>query len=107
MIGRIKLTFIILFLFLCINKIKSVCIPGDNCPFNSGVCKMDVCECLSGYQTLITKDYINPVYCNYKQTSRWIPFIFELFIPPIGLFCLGRYFHAFIKLAFLLPLIQA
>ena len=29
----------------------------------------------------------------------------ELFFPTIGLFYLGRYFHAFIKLAVFIPLI--
>ena len=96
--------FYFLLLIIAIKEISSICIPGDNCPTNSGICKADICECLPGYQTLINKN-TNPVFCNYKQYSKWIPFFFELFLPSIGLFYIKRYFHGFIKLALFLPLI--
>ena len=105
MLSRIRLLLTIFIIFINVGNISSVCIPGDNCPYGSGVCKLDVCECLPGYQTFITSDNTNPIYCNYKQTSRWIPFILELFLPTIGLFYLGRYFHAIIKLLLFIPLI--
>ena len=101
---KINLYFLFLIL-LNIGNISSVCIPGDNCQYYSGYCKLDICECLYGYQTFITHQTNNPVYCNYKQTSKWIPFILEIFLPTVGLFYLGRYFHAIFKLILLLPLI--
>ena len=102
----LKRNLYFLFLILLnIGNISSVCIPGDNCPYYSGYCKLDVCECLYGYQTFSTHQTNNPVYCNYKQTSKWIPFILEIFLPTVGLFYLGRYFHAIFKLILLLPLI--
>ena len=103
--GKIKMLFTLLILYINIGKIASVCIPGDNCPYNSGFCKLDTCECLPGYSTFITNANANQVFCNYKQTSKWVPFILELFLPTIGLFYLGKYFHAFIKLALFFPLI--
>ena len=102
----LKINLYLLFLILLnIGTISSVCIPGDNCPYYSGYCKLDICECLYGYQTFITHQINNPVYCNYKQTSKWIPFILELFLPTVGLFYLGRYFHAIFKLILFLPLV--
>ena len=104
MLLKIKLFFLFL-IFLNLGSISSVCIPGDNCPTYSGFCKADICECLYGYQTLIKHQTNNPIYCNYKQTSKWIPFVLELFIPSIGLFYLGRIFHGIFKLILFLPLI--
>ena len=102
----LKINLYLLFVILLnIGIISSVCIPGDNCPYYSGYCKLDICECLYGYQTFITHQINNPVYCNYKQTSKWIPFILELFLPTVGLFYLGRYFHAIFKLILFLPLV--
>ena len=99
-------TQLLSFLFiLCINieSVSNICIPGDNCPYYQGVCKMDVCECSTGYQTFIRKEDTKTIYCNYEQTSWWLPFILELFLPSAGLFYLGRFFHAFLKLALFLP----
>ncbi len=94
---KIKYCFYLILIISTIKESTSVCIPGDNCPTYSGVCKIDICECLPGYQTLIN-DNTNPVFCNYKQYSKWYPFILELFFPAIGLFYIRRYFHAIIKL---------
>ena len=106
MLGKIKLISVFIIIYLNIGRISSVCIQDGNCPFNQGVCRLDKCECINGYQTYITdQTSTNPIYCNYKQTSKWVPFLLELFFPSIGLFYLGRYFHGFLKLALFEPII--
>ena len=102
---KIKNLFDLLLLILIINKTSNICIPGDNCPTNSGFCKLDICECLPGYKTLINENDTNSLFCNYKQYSKWIPFILEIFFPSIGLFYIQRIFHGFIKLALFIPII--
>ena len=102
--GTIKIILTLFIIYINIGNIGSVCIPGDNCPYGSGFCKLDTCECLPGYTTFITNANAKQEFCNYKQTSKWVPFVLELIFPTIGLFYLGRYFHAFIKLALILPL---
>ena len=47
--------FYILILFFNLDYISSVCIQGDNCPNNQGICKGDICVCLDGYKTLNNK----------------------------------------------------
>ena len=88
-----------------INIISNICIADGNCPSNSGVCNLDVCECLPGYKTLINDNNTNQVFCNYKQYSKWVPFILEFIFPSIGLFFIRRIFHGFIKLTLFIPLI--
>ena len=88
-----------------INIISSICIQDGNCPSNSGVCNLDICECLPGYKTLINDNNTNQVFCNYKQYSKWVPFILEFIFPSIGLFFIRRIFHGFIKLTLFIPLI--
>ena len=105
MLGNMKLILMLLMFLLNIGTISSICIEGDNCPYGQGICKLEKCECLAGYQTLITQDTTKTIYCNYKQTSKWIPFLLELFLPSVGLFYLGRYFHAFLKLILFMPLV--
>ena len=102
---KIKYIYFLLTLFSVINISSNICIPEENCPSNSGFCQADICECLPGYKTLITDNNTTQVFCNYKQFSKWVPFILELFFPSIGLFFIGRYFHGFIKLALFIPLI--
>ena len=101
---EIKYFFYLILLVSIIKECSNLCFQGYNCPNNSGVCKADICECLPGYQTLIIYD-TNPIFCDYKQFSKWYPFILELFFPSIGLFLIGRFFHGFIKLALFLPII--
>ena len=105
MLSKNSLFFSILVLCININNISSQCIPNVNCPYGKGNCVANVCVCTRGYQTFISQETIEPVFCNYKQTNKWVPFFLELFLPSIGLFYLGRYFHAFIKLALLLPVL--
>ena len=105
MLAKTSLIFSILVLCININNISSQCIPNTNCPYGQGTCVANTCVCSRGYQTLISQEAIQPVFCNYRQTNKWVPFFFELFLPSIGLFYLGRYFHAFIKLALLIPIL--
>ena len=105
MLSKNSLFFSILVLYININNISSQCTPNINCPYGQGNCVANTCVCSSGYQTFISQGTIEPVFCNYKQTNKWFPFFLELFLPSIGLFYLGRYFHAFIKLALLLPVL--
>ena len=102
---RYKYIFCFVILISVINFISNLCVPDQNCPTNSGVCRANICECLPGYKTLINDDYTNHVFCNYKQYSKWYPFILELFFPSIGLFFIRRIFHGFIKLALFIPVI--
>ena len=94
-----------LFLFLFYLNLENIstqigpkCIQGENCPNLQGMCLNDKCVCMRGYQTVISLDSTNPIYCNYAQKSRWIALILELFIPSLGLFYLKRIMHAIIKL---------
>ena len=96
---NIKYILILSIFCISINNVATVCIMGDNCPYGKGICRADSCFCLYGYQTLLAKGDPNPIYCNYPQKSRWIAFILELIVlPSLGLFYLGRFVHAVIKL---------
>ena len=102
---RYKYIFCFVILISVINFTSNLCVPDQNCPTNSGVCRANICECLPGYKTLITDNNTTQVFCNYKQFSKWYPFLLELFFPSIGLFFIRRYLHGFIKLALFIPLI--
>ena len=105
MLSKTSLILSILILFVNINNISSQCTPNVNCPYGQGNCVANACVCSPGYKTFISQETVQPIFCNYKQTNKWVPFFLELFLPTIGLFYLGRYFHAFIKLAFLIPIL--
>ena len=89
---------ILIIIYININEVVNVCTPGGNCPYFSGVCIADVCECQPGYVTLIASDSTDPKYCNYQQTSRWVPLILELLMPSLGLFYIRRIAHGVFKL---------
>ena len=76
---------ILLFLILLIKKILLQC-SNSNCPIDNGKCINNICQCNYNYVTL---NY-NGIYCNYKKTSKWIPFIFEIFSPSLGHFYIGK-----------------
>ena len=96
---KLKHLLIIIVLYINIVLTKSNCTSGINCPYNRGSCINQKCACIYGYTTLINEtNPDNTIYCTYKQTDRIIPFIFELFLPTVGLFYLGRIFHGIIKL---------
>ena len=82
---------------LIIKRIISQC-SYSNCPIDNGKCIKNKCECQNNY---ITFNY-NGIYCNYKKTSKWIPFILEIFFPSIGHFYLGKTYLGLIKLFFLI-----
>ena len=98
MLRKINFLLTLFILYISIGNILSVCVPGDNCPYFQGVCKFGKCVCLDGYQTFIQQTSKKPIYCNYEQYSRWLPFVLEFFIPSSGLFYIGRNKHGFIKL---------
>ena len=81
------------------------CIEGGNCPINRGICQGDTCVCMYGYKTLSGPTPDQTIYCNYEQYSRWKPFIFELFVPSIGLILIHRFTHGFIKLFIMISLL--
>ena len=105
MSGKIKFLIIFAIIYLNIDTILSVCTQGVNCPSNQGFCNPNECSCYYGYKTFITDNETNPIYCNYVQTNRFIPFFLEMFFPPIGLLYIGRIFHALIKAFGLLSVI--
>ena len=74
--------FIKLFLFiLFIKASEQQCIMGQNCPFNQGICSGDTCSCKEGYYSLLdnSKPFNNQIFCNYEQTSQYVPIILEMF----------------------------
>ena len=100
-----KSTIIIILFSLSIKlSYEQKCIMGQNCPFNQGICQADFCSCSEGYYTLF--DQSTPVdkqiFCNYEQTSHYIPLILEMFLPSIGHFVVGKYWIGLIKLFLLL-----
>ena len=88
---------ILLFLILLIKKILLQC-SNSNCPIDNGKCINNICQCNYSYVTL---NY-NGIYCNYKKTSKWIPFILEIFFPSLGHFYIGKFYLGLFKLFFLL-----
>ena len=101
--------FYIFCIFLNIKTALSYCVMGDNCPYDRATCLGNYCSCVPGYKTLITDQNIEgnlaSAYCTYKQTSRYVPLILEVFIPPLGHIYVGRYFHALVKFILIIPLI--
>ena len=96
--------------FLCILTILfslSFCKRGpicsiSNCPFGQGQCINEECFCLRGYTT-VTLDQNTPFeYCNYKQYSRWTPFILEFLFPTIGHFYIGNFYRGILKLSIMI-----
>ena len=72
--------FIFIIFLFNIDSIKSICIPGENCPIGQGVCINSECICEYRYETLYTNE-TNQIYCNYRLTNRFIPLILEFLIP--------------------------
>ncbi len=97
MSARIHYLFIFIIFLLNIVSIKTICVPGENCPIGQGDCFKSECVCHYGFKTLYS-DVGNQVYCNYRQINRLIPLIIEFFFPSIGLLYMGRIVHGLIKL---------
>ena len=96
--------FIFIIFLFNIDSIKSICIPGENCPIGQGVCINSECVWEYRYETLYTNE-TNQIYCNYRLTNRFIPLILEFIVPSMGLLFLGRKIHGFIKLFLVLMLV--
>ena len=98
----------LIFLSIIVLTFEQQCIIGTNCPFNQGVCSANDCNCLKGYQTLFDKSIPidQQVFCNYKQISVYAPLIFEIFLPSVGHFMVGKYWFGLIKLTFIIIFIS-
>ena len=95
---ELKYLFVFILFYLNIATINTVCIQGENCPNGQGFCIQSECVCSYGFTTFHNYKTNHPIYCNYRQTTRFIPLILEFFFPSIGLFYLGRIFHGLVKL---------
>ena len=98
----------LIFLSIIVLTFEQQCIIGTNCPFNQGVCSANDCNCLKGYQTLFDKSIPidQQVFCNYKQISVYAPLIFEIFLPSVGHFMVGKYWFGLIKLTVIIIFIS-
>ena len=98
----------LIFLSIIVLTFEQQCIIGTNCPFNKGVCSANDCNCLKVYQTLFDKSIPidQQVFCNYKQISVYAPLIFEIFLPSVGHFMVGKYWFGLIKLTFIIIFIS-
>ena len=94
---RIHYLFIFIIFLLNIESIKTICVPGENCPIGQGVCINSECVCEYRYQTLHTNE-TNQIYCNYRLINRYFPLILEFIAPSVGLLYMGRINHGFFKL---------
>ena len=94
---KIHYLFIFIILLLNIDSIKTICVPGDNCPIGQGVCINSECVCDYRYQTLYSNE-TNQIYCNYRLINRYIPLILEFIFPSVGLLYMGRKIHGLFKL---------
>ena len=107
MITKVNLLLSFIIIFLNIDSIETICIPGENCPINQGICSKSQCICLYGYKTLLNDENTqgNQIYCNYHQINRLTPLLIEFFFPSIGLLYMGRIVHGLIKLLCIIVLI--
>ena len=89
--------FILLSLFILTNNQE--CIFGQNCPYNQGFCVDTKCECIEGYYTFMQKDLPleSQTFCNYEQTSLYLPLFLEFFLPSLGHLYVGKYWFALLK----------
>ena len=105
---RFHYLFLFIIFLLNIDSIKTICVPGDNCPIGQGVCINSECVCDYRYQTLYSNE-TNQIYCNYRLINRYIPLILEFIFPSVGLLYMGRKIHGLFKLfcVFILALSKA
>ena len=95
---------------LCILTILfslSLCQKGPicsiaNCPFGQGQCINEECFCIKGYKTVTLEQNKPFEYCNYKQYSRWTPFVLEFLLPTIGHFYIGNFYRGILKLSIMI-----
>ena len=89
--------FIFIIFLLNIDSIKTICVPGENCPVGQGECIKSKCVCDYHYQTLYSNE-TNQIYCNYRLINRYFPLILEFIAPSVGLLYMGRINHGLFKL---------
>ena len=96
------LKMLLLFSFLSFSFEQ--CIVGGNCPLNQGTCAGDLCNCNSGFYSLLGPQLPpeKQIYCNYEQINVYIPLLLELFLPSMGHFYSGKYLMGIMKLSFLI-----
>ena len=104
-----KLQYLFILLVFCLNidsiKTATTCIQGQNCPNRQGFCIQNECVCVYGFQTLWEiQNTTNPIYCNYRQKNRFVALFLEFFLPPSGLFYLGRIGHPLFKLLLIITM---
>lgn len=73
-----------------------------NCPFGQGQCINEECFCIKGYKTVTLEQNKPFEYCNYKQYSRWTPFVLEFLFPTIGHFYIGNFYRGILKLSIMI-----
>ena len=102
---KTKQTYLkILLLFSFLSFTFEQCIVGGNCPLNQGTCAGDLCNCNSGFYSLLDPQLPpeKQIYCNYEQINVYIPLLLELFLPSMGHFYSGKYLMGIMKLSFLI-----
>ena len=99
-----KIYLKIMLLFSLLSFSLEQCIAGGNCPLNQGTCAGDLCNCKSGFYSLLDPQLPpeKQIYCNYEQINVYIPLLLELFLPSMGHFYSGKYLMGIMKLSFLI-----
>ena len=93
---QIIFSFYIFTMLIIITKQSTLC-NEINCPSINGKCIHNKCICNYGYQTFNLKEN-NGKFCSYKQMTRWLPLILEIFLPSFGHFIIGKTYIAVFKL---------
>ena len=83
---ELKYLFAFIFFYLNIATIKTLCKQGEICPNGTGFCIQSKCVCIYGFTTFYDYTINNPIYCNYRQTNRFIPLLLEFFFLQLDYF---------------------
>jgi hypothetical protein len=86
-----------IFIILIIKTKQSTLCNEVNCYSPNGKCIHNKCICNYGYKTFELKEN-NGKYCTYKQITRWLPLILEIFLPSVGHFIIGKTYIGIFKL---------
>ena len=93
-----------IFIILIINTKQSTLCNEVNCYSPNGQCIHNKCICNYGYQTFELKEN-NGKYCTYKQITRWLPLILEIFLPSVIHFINGNtYIRVFLLIIVIIPI---
>ena len=109
MFTKLFLIKCLIYLSILTLSYEQQCILGKNCPYNQGICVSNICNCLSGYQTLLDPSLPTDqqIFCNYQKISQYTPLILEIFFPSIGHFIVGKYWMGLLKLALLIVFLSS